>query len=121
LVATGGCGACGAFGIGKTSGAPLVTKPCGGCQTRDTRTAAQPFDPQMTATGVIAAAARATPRVDGATGDIAAADVENTAAGRMTTAARATSRGFCMDFLLALKTKHATLAPLQRAAMLNNR
>jgi hypothetical protein len=118
LVATGGCGACGAFGIGKTSGAPLVTKPCGGCQTRDTRTAAQPFDPQMTATGVIAASARA---VDGATSGIEAADVENAAVDRIVAAAKATARGFCMDFLFALKTEYAARISLPRAAMLNNR
>jgi hypothetical protein len=112
LLATGGCGACGAFGIGKTSGAALVMKPGGGRFMRVTRTGAQPFDPQMTATRVSAASAR----VNGATSGIPAAEVEKTAAGRTIAAAKATSRDFCMGFPFALKTDGAA-----RAATLNKR
>ena len=88
-------------------------------------TGAQPFIPQMLATGFSnPPSALPAPSGTGASGmatEDVANDVANVAANRMVAAATAASKGFCIDFLFALRMNLAARISGRRAAMLNKR
>jgi len=87
-------------------------------------TGAQPFMPQMLATGFSnPPSALPAPSGTGASGmatEDVANDVANVAANR-TVVAATTAKGFCIDFLFALRMNLAARISGRRAAMLNKR
>ena len=66
-------------------------------------TGAQPFMPQMLATGSSNPASALPALIETGASGIATEDVANIAADRMVAAAKAASTGFCIDFLFALQ------------------